>query len=76
MVCGETTLAKAITVDAISPELVPDKAAYQVYAEMPGGEIETSDLVPELQEELRARFPVATSHRPARGHRDSWSTRQ
>lgn len=40
VVCGETTLAKAITVDAISPELVPDKAAYQVYAEMPGGEIE------------------------------------
>ena len=40
VVSGDTKLGKEITLDAIAPESIPDNAAYQVYAEMPGGEIE------------------------------------
>jgi hypothetical protein len=38
-ISGDTKLAKEITFDGIAPKSIQDNAAYQVYAEMPDGEI-------------------------------------
>jgi len=40
VVSGDTKIAEPMTLDAIAPKSVPDGAAYQVFAEMPDGEIE------------------------------------